>query len=205
MKGAEDADAPSGQDLLEWMLNRYSVGPKHLRPPGPSDAQLVAAIRLALRAPDHHKLSPFRFVVVPDEMRAGLAGLFEDFARRCGADARAVRSEGARAYNGPTLVALVAQVVPDHPQVPEREQWICIGGALAGFVNALHLMGFASKVLSGRKAYDPRICSAFAREGETLVGWVVIGTPAKTPHPNCEDDVALVLRRWAGPDGETSQ
>lgn len=199
MDRSAPTDVPSREDLLAGLLNRYSVGPRRVRAPGPTDEQISDAVRVALRAPDHYKLMPFRFVVVPDETRAALARMFEDFARRSGGDEEAVRREGERAHNGPALVAVVACIDANHPQAPEHEQWICVGGALAGFMNALHLMGFAGKILSGRKASDPAISRAFCGEGEQLVGWVVIGTPSKAAHPNCEDDLARVLQRWTGP------
>ena len=38
---------------------------------------------------------------------------------------------------------------------------------------------------------------ALCEDGETLVGWIVIGTPRTRPRPRDEDDdPARVLRRW---------
>lgn len=57
------------------------------------------------------------------------------------------------------------------PPGPSDEQlWII---ALA----ALHLMGFAGKMVSGHRATDPAIAAAHCRSGETLVGWIAAGTP----------------------------
>ncbi|PTT88271.1 nitroreductase, partial [Pelomonas sp. HMWF004] len=47
-------------DPLQPLLARYSVGPKYLLPPGPSDAQLALMTQAALRAPDHAELVPYR-------------------------------------------------------------------------------------------------------------------------------------------------
>ena len=55
-------------------------------------------------------------------------------------------------------------------------QW-GLGCTLSNFMNVLHLMGFGAKLLSGRKAADPEIARALCEDGETLVGWIVIGTP----------------------------
>ena len=56
-------------DALKQLLTRHSVGPKHLVPPAPTEEQVWLAVWSALRAPDHQKLLPFRFVLIPDEMR----------------------------------------------------------------------------------------------------------------------------------------
>ena len=191
------ADTADTEALIAHLLARHSVGPRHLVEPGPGEAELRLAVRAALRAPDHYRLVPYRFVVIPAERRDQLAALFEGSARRAGQPDDKVREEAQRARNGPTLVALAARIDPDHPQVPQREQWICVGAALSNFMNVLHLMGFGAKLLSGRKAADPEIARALCEDGETLVGWIVIGTPRTRPRPRDEDDEpARVLRRW---------
>ena len=208
MSHAQDSTAvhapptpPDASDVLHYLLARYSVGPKHLRAPGPTRAQLLAATSTALRAPDHEHLVPFRFAVVADAQRADLARLFEAAALRAGHTAEEARDDGRRAWNGPVLVAFVARIDPAHPKVPAHEQWLCAGGALANFLNALHLMGFGAKVLSGRKAADPQVGAAFCVPGEALVGWIVAGTPSAAAHARVEDDPAQVLGDWRRADG----
>jgi nitroreductase len=196
--------APSGRanrveaDVLGFLLGRYSVGPKKLAPPGPSREELRVAAQAALRAPDHEHLVPFRFVTVGDEARPLLARLFEECARRNGHDDDEARAEGRRAWNGPVLVAAIARIDDAHQVVPAREQWVCVGGALANFLNALHLMGYGAKLLSGRKVDDPAIRSTFCGDGETLVGWIVAGTPTAAAHARVADDPDAVLGEWRG-------
>ena len=74
----------AGDDLLDLLALRYSVGPKYLVPPGPSAEQWARAADLALRAPDHGGLRPFRFVVVGDSQRIALAELFATGAMQRG-------------------------------------------------------------------------------------------------------------------------
>ena len=59
------------KELLALLARRFSVGPKYLAPPGPNAEQWAQAAALALRAPDHCGLRPFRFVVVGDAQRVG--------------------------------------------------------------------------------------------------------------------------------------
>lgn len=197
---AERIAAPGdeGRDALAYLARRYSVGPKHLREPGPGVDELRAAVELSLRAPDHRQLRPFRFVRVRPEQRERLASLFAADAARRGHAADEVERARERAWNGPVLVALVAHVRPTAEDVPEREQWICVGGGLMNFLNALHLTGYAAKVLSGASVRDADIQAAFCRPGETLVAWITAGTPARQSQPKADDDVGAALSDWEG-------
>ena len=191
-----DSFEPVCHEALELLLTRHSVGPKHLALPAPTEEQMWLALCAALRAPDHGKLIPYRFVLIPDEARPVLGELFADFARRCGKSGQEISVEHERAMRGPLLLAFVARIENDHPRVSPHEQWLAAGGALANFLTALHLMGFAAKVLSGRKAADPAIQAAFCEPGETLVGWIAAGTASQTPHPRENDNPDAILRRW---------
>ena len=192
---------PASSDALKQLLTRHSVGPKHLVSPAPTEEQVWLAACAALRAPDHQKLVPFRFVLIPDDARPLLGELFADFARRSGKSDEEIVVERNRAMLGPMLVALVVRIENDHPRVPPHEQWLAAGGALSNFLTALHLMGYGAKVLSGRKAADPVICGAFCGPGETLVGWIAAGTASRAPHPRQNDNPDAILRRWQPPTG----
>ncbi|WP_128003357.1 nitroreductase family protein [Piscinibacter defluvii] len=201
---AESADArqPSGQArgraALQGLLTRHSIGPRWMVGPGPSMAQLRLAIAAALRAPDHGKLVPWRAVVVGDHDRDALGELFARFARDVGKTDEDVAIERDRARNGPVLVAWIVHVDDTVDEVPPHEQWMCAGGALTNFLNALHLMGFGAKTLSGRKCAHPAIRDAFCRDGEWLAGFVCIGTPTRRPSPRGADDADAVLTCWRG-------
>ena len=192
---------PAGSDALKQLLTRHSVGPKHLVLPAPTEEQVWLAVGAALRAPDHQKLLPFRFVSIPDAMRPLLGELFADFARRSGKPDEEIAIERNRAMLGPLLVAFVVRIENDHPRVPPHEQWLAAGGALANFLTALHMMGYGAKVLSGRKAADPAICNAFCAPGETLVGWIAAGTASQAPHSRHNDNPDAILSRWQLPQG----
>ena len=191
---------PGCSDALELLLIRHSVGPKHLVAPAPTEEQVWVALCAALRAPDHEKLVPYRFVLIPDAARPVLGDLFADFARRCGKSDEEILVERKRAMRGPLLLAFITRIDNDHQRVTPHEQWLAAGGALANFMTALHLMGYAAKVLSGRKATDPAIQAAFCKPGETLVGWIAAGTASKTPHPRENDNPDAILRHWQPPE-----
>lgn len=190
-------------DALQNLLSRQSVGIKHLREPGPDDAQLRHMVEAALHAPDHAGLVPFRFAVVRDAARQQLAALYEQAARAAGKDGASMRIDGERALRAPVTLAVIARLDLGHPQVPAHEQWACVGGAIANVLNAAHALGFGGKMLSGAKARNPAIVSAFCRPGETLLGWIALGTPAGSPaNPHAKERAADVLSDWSGPPGQ---
>jgi nitroreductase len=183
-------------ETLDLLGLRYSVGPKHLALPGPNAAQWARAADLALRAPDHGGLRPFRFVVVGDGQRSALSDLFALGAQQRGQGPEEVGRARARAFNGPGLAALVARVRDDVPDVPAHEQWVCVGAALMNFMNALHLMGFGAKALSGASVSDPAVHEAFCVPGERLASWIIAGCPKRAAHPKGDVSASPVISHW---------
>jgi hypothetical protein len=186
----------AGDDLLDLLALRYSVGPKYLyaswaerRAVGPRRGPGLACAR-------PWRLRPFRFVVVGDSQRIALAGLFAAGAMQRGQSDEEVERARARAFNGPGLVALVARVRDDVPDVPPHEQWLCVGAALMNFMNALHLMGFGAKALSGASVSDPAVRTAFCGPGERLANWVIAGRPVRAAHPKAGAEASAVISGW---------
>lgn len=182
------------------LASRYSVSPKYLGPPAPGRAELLRAAALALRAPDHEALRPCRFVHIDAQQRSALGELYALGAQRRGCDAAEVQRARERASNGPCLLALIGHIKDGALGVPAREQWLCIGAALMNFLNALHLMGYGAKVLSGASIYDADVEQAFCAPGETLLCWIVTGTPTRSAHSRFSDDAASILSDWDGGD-----
>lgn len=197
-----DKPSPWGGEVdhrqqLSGLLSRHSTGPRWLAEPGPSIEELQQAVACALRAPDHGQLVPWRAVLVSAARRGALGELFADFARAVGKPDEEVEIERARAAKGPVLVAWVARIIEGIAEVPPHEQWITVGGALTNFLNALHLMGFGAKTLSGRKCGHPAVREAFCtEEGESLVAFVCIGTPTRRGGARGADDVEQAFSIW---------
>ena len=198
MKRPPAVDRPEPADVLMHLASRYSISPKHLDAPAPGRAELLRAAALALRAPDHEALRPYRFVHIAAHQRARLGELYALGARRRGCDEADVQRARERAHNGPCLLALVGRIEDGALEVPARDQWLCIGAALMNFVNALHLMGYGAKVLGGASIDDVDVQQAFCAPGETLLCWIVTGTPTNAAHSRYSDDANLILEDWDG-------
>ena len=80
--------------------------------------------------------------------------------------------------------------------MPAHEQWVAVGGALTNFLNAAHLLGYAGKMLSGAKVRHPDVVAAFCAPGETLVGWVALGTPDRALRARPPKAAGAVLVDW---------
>lgn len=185
---------------LDALLTRYSVGPKHLVEPGPGDAELTLMAQAALRAPDHAELVPYRFKVVRGDSKQGMAALFADAARASAKGEEGAALDAERALRPPVTVAVVARIDLGHPLVPAHEQWAAVGGAVANFLSAAHALGFGGKMLSGAKVRNPAIAAAFCEPGETLVGWIALGTPARQAAGQArKPDPGQVLIDWHPP------
>jgi nitroreductase len=172
---------PLHADPIALLTGRHSLGIKHLAEPGPDETALAQMVAAALKAPDHAELAPYRFSVIRGEARERLAGLFATAAREAGKDEAGARLDAERARRAPVSVAVLARIDLGHPLVPAHEQWIAVGGAITNFLNAAHALGFAGKMLSGAKVRDPLLSQAFCSPGETLVGWIALGTATRPP------------------------
>lgn len=186
-------------DPLGLLLGRISVGPRHLQAPAPSRADLERMVSAALRAPDHAGLVPYRFAVVEGEARERLGELFQAVALANGKDAEQAARDRERATAAPMLVAVIARIDSGHPVAAVHEQWIALGGALTNFLTAAHALGYAGKMLSGHKVREQAVMSAFCRPGETLVGWMVLGTPQGVGRPKFHKPApGEVIGTWDG-------
>lgn len=210
MNGDQDAPTLGQPDFLAvptsvaTLLTRRSTGPRHLAHPAPDEAHLTIMALAALRAPDHGELVPYRFTVIDSDSIDLLADLFGEAAQAEGASFEAVAAEMERARRAPLTVAVIANLRIERP-IPAHEQWMAVGGAITNFLNAAHALGFAGKMLSGRKVVDPHLTRAFCNEGEYLVGWIVLGTPSSGWTPPKARHPQSVLSRWSSPGHRGAQ
>jgi nitroreductase len=183
---------------LDALLSRVSVGA--LGEPAPDAEGVRAIIEAALRAPDHGKLRPWRFIVIRGEARARLGALFARglAARDPHAPAAALDKERGKPLRAPLVIAVVARVQAGH-KIPEVEQVLSAGAAVMNMLNAIHALGFGGVLLTGGAAYDPAVHAALGLAGgERLVGFVHVGTPIQAPPAVPRPDAADYVTEWTG-------
>jgi nitroreductase len=197
-----DIDVPGekadGLSLLRRMWARRSTAPRHLAAPGPSEDEIRMIVRAASRAPDHMRLKPFRFLVIPPDAREALADVFGAAERELDPVIGGEKLERARekALHAPVLLAVISRV-QDNAEVPEIEQRASAGAALGYVVLAADLLGYGAMAVSGRKVATMVMRRAFRlADNEALLCFVGVGTPGKSKGAPPEPDPEL-LQAWS--------
>ena len=146
----------------------------------PSSTSILDA---GLRAPDHGRLRPWRFVLIRGEQRQAWADRLAQAAQaRDPANGQAM-GEKSRAWVARTpLIIAVGAEVKAGASIPEIEQLLSAGAAAMNMLNAVHLLGYGGMWVTGANAYDPAINKALGFEAPSrLVGFLGVGTPRPMP------------------------
>ncbi len=201
MNAPTHAQPESTVSPIDTLLSRASVSPRLLAGPGPSDAQLDLILDAALRAPDHGNLKPARFILVRGEARQRFGDMLAAALLKRDSQAPEAIVEKFRSWPRvpPLLIAVAAKIRAGH-NIPEVEQLLSSGAAAMNLLNAAHALGFAGMWVTGPSAYDPVVMRALGlEEGDKLVGFVGLGTPANPtrPAPRKVDRQAYVSE-WTG-------
>ena len=162
-------------DALTALHNRVSE--PRLTGPAPSAEQLEALFQAALRAPDHARLRPWRFLVLEGQ---GLERLGELFARA--ALARVGDPNAAEVLRAPTLPQRAPMMViaisspKSHPKVPESEQDMSCAVAVGNMLVAAHALGLGAVWRTGEPAYDPLIREGLGLQAhEKIIAYLYLG------------------------------
>jgi nitroreductase len=163
-------------DALELLLGRESA--LRLEPPGPTPEELDLMLGSAVRAPDHGRLRPWRFVVVPEDRRAHLGEVMADAMQRREPDAsaEALQRERDKAMRAPLIVVVAARVQKGH-KIPEVEQLSSTAAAAQNIMLAAHAQGYGAMWKTGMAAYDPGVKRALGLgEDDEIVAFLYLGT-----------------------------
>jgi nitroreductase len=183
---------------LSLLSTRRSGKPRDLVAPGPSEAELDAALAVAMRTPDHGKLAPWRFVVVGADRRDALAALLTDAYRADKPDAGRLEIDAMDQFarQAPALVVVLSS--PRDSHIPAWEQELSAGAACMNLLHAVHAQGYAAGWLTGWPAYSDRVRDAFGTAPERIAGFMFIGTPSRPLEERPRPDPARLVSRWAG-------
>ena len=149
-------------------------------------------LALAAAAPDHGQLTPWRFVVVPEQQRHRLAEVFALALtdRDPTATQEQVASAREKAYRAALLLVAVACLGERDPDTPALERMVSMGAAIQNMLLGAHAIGFGSGLTSGKAMASNRLRDLLGlADGETAVCCVNIGTavqvkPAQRSRPD---------------------
>ena len=184
---------------LSLLSTRRSGKPRDLAAPGPDDAQLDQILEIAARTPDHGKLAPWRFVIVPADKRARLAEVITAAYRAERPQASRLEVEALEQFatQAPTLVVVLSSPRVDS-HIPLWEQQLSAGAVSMNLLHAAHALGFAGGWLTGWAAYSDAVRDAFGAEPERVAGFIFLGTPTKQLEERPRPDPQKIISNWQG-------
>lgn len=170
-------------DAMDLLLGRASVSA--LTTPAPDHQALAKIFASAVRAPDHGRLRPWHFLVIPAERRAAFGEILAaSLARRDPEASAAMRQrERDKAMRAPMIIVTAARLQPAH-KVPVIEQRASAAAAVQNILLATHALGFGVVWKTGAAAYDDGVRAALGLgEHDEITGFLYLGTPAGPPAP----------------------
>nr|WP_086177875.1 nitroreductase family protein [Acinetobacter sp. ANC 5054] len=174
---------------------RQSIG--HLIEPAPNAEQLEKAFQAALTAPDHHRLKPTRFVVIPESEREAFGELLSHALADTGqTEAAQLERVKHHPFRAPLLVLALTQL-QDHSKVPHFEQILSSGAAIQNFLLSLQVQGFSTMWRSGAVVESKLFKQALGlSERDLISGIIYIGTAVKAIPARAEIASTEFVRKW---------
>lgn len=184
---------------LALLATRRSGKPRDMIAPGPDEAQLDTMIAIAARTPDHGKLAPWRFVIVPQAARGALAAVITAAYRAERPAANPLEIETLERFAGqaPALIVVLSSPRVAH-KIPLWEQQLSAGAACMNLLHAAHAMGFVGGWLTGWAAYSDSVRDAFGAAPEQIAGFIFIGSPASPLEERARPEPGEIVSVWPG-------
>ena len=162
-------------DVFEAIHTRMSIGKVK---PDPLPRELIEKmLEAAAQAPNHHKVQPWRFIVLSGAARDRLGDVMARTLLRRQPDAapEIVAAERARPLRAPVLIA-VGVDKPAGPKVVEIENICAAAAATQNMLLAAHALGLAAQWRTGPAAIEPEVKSLLGLEpDQNLIGFVYVG------------------------------
>ncbi|WP_297799466.1 nitroreductase [uncultured Brevundimonas sp.] len=183
------------EELLNRLATRRSAPAQQLAAPAPTGEELQTLLTLALRTPDHGKLTPWRLVVLGAQTRAEIVEKLTAMTPRLPdpVKGKAVLSKLA---NPPLTVLVVSSPVQGH-KVPVWEQELSAGAVCMNIEHAANALGYNASWITDWYSFDAEALALFGvKEGEKVAGFIHIGTlpvaPLERPRPAVSDRVEIL-------------
>jgi nitroreductase len=152
-----------------------------LTEPAPDAGALELMFASAVRAPDHGRLRPWRFLVVRGAARARFGELLAGHLARTqpAASAESLQRERDKAFRAPLIIVVAAHVNEAVTKIPPIEQHLSAGVAAGNLMLAALALGYNAMWKTGGAAYDPEVRSSLGlNSSDAIVGFLYVGTEA---------------------------
>lgn len=185
-------------DAITALTSR--VSPLRLGPDEVDESALSKILDAGLRAADHGRLRPWKFLVIRGAARAKLGEVMAEALRRRDAAAAEtlVKAEQDKPMRAPLIVVVAASVRTGH-KIPVIEQVEAAAAAAQNMLVAAHSIGLGGFWRTGAPAYDAHVKSALGLKGEDeIVGLLYFGRITAPGLPKAPDRTGVV-EEWIGP------
>ncbi|WP_292070103.1 nitroreductase family protein [Brevundimonas sp. UBA7534] len=180
-------------DLRRRLAERRSAPAQALTAPGPSDAEIDEILTLGARTPDHGKLFPWRFVVLGPQSRARIAEQLAVLAELRDKPAKD-QAVLAKLTAAPVTILVISTPVPNAK--PVWEQQLSAGAVCMNLEHAAGAFGYSASWITDWYSYDAQAAALFGvQEGETVAGFIHIGTLAEPALERPRPDLSLKVTR----------
>ncbi len=163
------------QEILDFIKSRRSMG--NLIAPAPTHEQIEQAIEVAMSAPDHKQLQPYRFVVLEGQAlhQFGEALKLASIAQG-ETDETTLTKALAMPLRAPMIITCITRF-QQHDKVPKWEQLASAAASVQNLLLALQAMGFATVWRTGLLIDEPAVKTHFGvTDDNQIVGFIYVGT-----------------------------
>jgi len=172
-------------DVLEAIHERRSVG-RVKADPVPKE-MIETLLEAAVRAPNHYRTEPWRFIVLTGDGRKRLSAVMEEIAKEgmenpeAEENRRIWEAAGKKAYRAPVII--IAIVEPsDHPKAIAEEESAAVHAAIQNMLLAAAGLGLGAMWRTGSPAYHPITRQRFGlSEKARIAGFIYVGFPETLP------------------------
>jgi nitroreductase len=170
-------------ELFEAIYRRQSTG--KVRPDPVPREWIEKMLGAGVQAPNHHKVRPWRFVVLTGPARERLGEAMAQALKRRDPNAKeeALAAERAKPLRSPVLIA-VGVDRPGEPKVLEIENVCAAAAATQNLLLAATGLGLATMWRTGPAALDPDVKAFLGlAPDQHLIGFIYVGYPFNAPLP----------------------
>jgi nitroreductase len=164
-------------DLLTAIESRASA--LKLIDPGPTRAHLEQIMRAGVRAPDHGRLRPWRFVVLEGAAREKLGDAMArlSFVKFPQSTPEQLDGERRKVLRAPTIVVVAARITQG--KIPEIEQVAAVAAGVENMVLVAQALGYGAMWKTGAAAYDAQTKTTLGLAAQDhIVAFLYLGTTA---------------------------
>ena len=185
---------------LRLLQTRRSALSKSMGGPGPTSEQIDQLLELAVRVPDHGKMTPWRFIVFEGEGRVKIGDVLADRWHQLNPahGKETVGQQRAMFLRAPLVIAVVSSIT-ETQKIPFVEQELSAGALCQNLLLGATAMGFGAQWITGWFAYDQEVLATMGLEPhENIAGFIFIGTAVGELTARPRPDHRALTTRWTG-------